>query len=61
MRLTEGDWSATLKQLRAKSFSKLKNFALNCCDEEEEVDARDYIVHVTNKDPIIEAREEESE
>ncbi len=59
--LTTSDWVAVIKRLREMKWPQLREFLLHGCMHEEDADSvylRDYLTHLTNADPVEEAREE---
>ena len=58
--LTTSDWVAVIKRLREIKWPQLREFLLHRCMQEEDADLvylRDYLTHLTNLDPVEEARE----
>ena len=58
--LITSDWVAVIKSLRKIKWPQLRKFLLlECMHEEDEglVYLRDYLTHMTNNDPVEEARE----
>ncbi len=57
MTLKGGDWSSLLTRLREVTFSPLKHFILNDCDDNEvDLEVQDYVLRKTDFDPIVGAR-----
>ena len=58
--LITGDWVAVMKGLKKIKWPQLRKFLLHQCMHEEDVNAvylRDYLTHMTDTDPVEEARE----
>lgn len=59
--LTTSDWVAVIKRLRTIKWPQLREFLLHACMEHEEgediVYLGDYLTHLTDTDPVEEARE----